>query len=137
MGKDIGLGFVVKHHLHSGESRNPAGMGTGVKRLTPKKRVLKFISNYFVYILASKRNGTLYVGFTGNLLQRVYAHRNGMVDSFTKKYCVYMLVYYETGNDYNGTLQREKQIKEWHRKWKIELIEKHNPKWRDLYEDIV
>ena len=93
--------------------------------------------NYSVYILASKRNGTLYVGFTSELIQRVYAHKNDLVEGFTKKYGVHMLVYYKTGGDYEGTLQREKQIKEWKRQWKIELIERNNPEWRDLYEDIL
>ncbi|MBI4188290.1 MAG: GIY-YIG nuclease family protein [Chloroflexi bacterium] len=95
------------------------------------------MSNYYVYIMASKRNGTLYVGFTSDLVSRVYAHKNGLVEGFTKKYNIHTLVYYETGNDYDGALQREKQIKEWKRQWKIELIEKVNPEWRDIYEDIV
>ena len=95
------------------------------------------MNNYSVYILASKRNGTLYVGFTSNLVQRVYTHKNDFVEGFTKKYGVHTLVYFETGGDYAGTLQREKQIKEWKRKWKIELIERNNPEWRDLYEDIL
>jgi putative endonuclease len=92
---------------------------------------------YSIYILASKRNGTLYVGFTGDLVKRVYEHKNNMAEGFTKKYNVHRLVYYETGGDYEGALQREKRIKEWQRKWKIELIEKVNPEWRDLYEDIL
>jgi putative endonuclease len=93
--------------------------------------------DYSIYILASKRNGTLYVGFTGDLVSRVYAHRNDFVEGFTKRYGVHMLVYYETGGDYDAALQREKQIKEWKRRWKIELIERFNPEWRDIYEDII
>jgi putative endonuclease len=85
------------------------------------------MKDYFVYILASKRNGTLYVGFTTDLVQRVYAHRNDLVEGFSKKYGVHRLVYYETEGDYESALQREKQIKE----WKIELIEKSNPEWID------
>ena len=95
------------------------------------------MKDYSVYIMASKRNGTLYVGFTSDLAQRVYAHKHDLVEGFTRKYGVYLLVYYETGGDYEGSLQREKQIKEWKRRWKIELIERVNPVWRDLYEDIL
>jgi len=95
------------------------------------------MKEYAVYILASKRNGTLYVGFTNDLPKRVYEHKHGLVEGFTKKYSVHTLVYYETGGDYDGALQREKQIKEWKRRWKIELIERDNPEWKDLYEDIL
>ncbi len=94
------------------------------------------MSTYYVYILASKRNGTLYVGSTSDLPQRVYAHKNDFVEGFTKKYGVHILVYFECG-DRDGAIQREKQIKEWKRRWKIELIEKVNPEWRDLYEQIL
>ncbi len=92
---------------------------------------------YFVYIMASRRNGTLYVGFTSDLAQRVHAHKNDLVDGFTKNYGVHTLVYFESGEDRNGVLQREKQIKEWKRNWKLDLIEKSNPQWKDLYEDLV
>ena len=95
------------------------------------------MKDYAVYILASKRNGTLYVGFTSDLLKRIYEHKNDLVEGFTKKYSVHLLVYYETSGSYEGALQREKQIKEWKRKWKLELIERSNPAWRDLYEEIV
>ena len=95
------------------------------------------MSAYSIYILASKRNGTLYVGFTSELVQRIYAHKNDLVEGFTRKYGVHTLVYYETGGDYEGALKREKQIREWKRQWKIELIERNNPDWRDLYEDIL
>jgi putative endonuclease len=91
--------------------------------------------SYFVYILASERNGTLYVGFTSDLLQRVYAHKNDLVKGFTKKYGVHKLVYFEVCDDYDAALQREKQIKEWKREWKIELIEKTNPLWQDLWDE--
>ena len=89
-----------------------------------------------VYILASKRNGTLYIGVTSNLIKRVYEHKNDLVDGFAKKYSVHNLVYYETTEDITSATRREKQLKKWKRKWKIELIEKHNPDWRDLYLDI-
>ncbi len=92
---------------------------------------------YYIYIMASQRNGTLYVGFTSDLIQRVYAHKNNFVDGFTKKYGLHTLVYFESCEDRNGAIQREKQIKEWKRRWKLELIEKSNPEWKDLYEELV
>ena len=95
------------------------------------------MNNYYVYILASKYNGTLYTGFTSDLAGRVYVHKNDLAEGFTRKYGVHRLVYFETCDDYDSALQREKQIKEWKRQWKIELIEKANPEWRDLYEDIL
>ena len=95
------------------------------------------MNTYYVYILASKKNGTLYIGVTDNLIRRVYEHKNGIVDSFTKKYHVHKLVYYEQTNDINSAIQREKQLKKWRRQWKIELIEKNNPNWDDLYKMLV
>ncbi len=92
---------------------------------------------YSVYILASKRNGTLYIGVAANLIKRVYEHKNHLVDGFTKKYNIHNLVYYETTEDISSAIRREKQIKKWKRKWKIELIEKKNPNWRDLYHDLI
>jgi putative endonuclease len=86
--------------------------------------------------LASKENGTLYTGVTNNLMRRVFEHREGFVDGFTKKYNVKRLVYYELHNEVKEAITREKQIKEWKRQWKINLIEKDNPLWRDLYEDL-
>ena len=87
---------------------------------------------YHVYILASERNGTLYVGVTKHLERRVYEHQQCLVEGFTKKYGIHHLVYHEATNDIRAALQREKQIKKWDRKWKLELIEKENPEWRDL-----
>jgi putative endonuclease len=95
------------------------------------------MSEYYVYILASKRNGTLYTGFTNDLIRRVYEHKNDFIKSFTKKYGVHVLVYFEQCDDYDGALLREKQIKEWKRRWKLELIEKKNPEWADLYEQLL
>jgi len=92
---------------------------------------------YYVYILASKRNGTLYIGVTNDLERRLYEHRNNFIDGFTKIYRVHHLVYYESVNDINTALQREKQLKRWTRKWKIELVEKANPEWSDLAENFV
>ena len=85
-----------------------------------------------IYILASKRNGTLYVGVTSNLASRVEAHRSGVADGFTKKYEVKTLVYFELHADMYEAIQREKRIKKWNRAWKIELIERGNPEWKDL-----
>ena len=94
-------------------------------------------NNYFVYILANKRNGTLYIGITDNLIKRVYEHKNKLIDGFTKKYNIHRLVYYETTNDIQSAINREKQLKKWIRKWKLELIEKENPEWKDLYDDLI
>ncbi len=90
---------------------------------------------YYVYILASKRNGTLYIGLTNNLEKRVYEHKNNIIEGFTSKYGVHLLVYYEQTNDVNIAIQREKQLKKWNRRWKLELIEKSNPNWNDLSKD--
>ena len=92
---------------------------------------------YFVYILSSAPYGTLYTGLTSDLIGRVYQHKMDMVEGFTNKYGCHTLVYYETTGDVNSALTREKQIKSWHRVWKIRLIEKDNPQWRDLYDDLL
>ena len=90
-----------------------------------------------VYILASKRNGTLYTGVTSDLVQRVWQHRNDFVEGFTKKYGVHTLVWYETHPTMESAITREKQLKWWHRKWKLRLIEESNPRWEDLYDEIL
>jgi len=92
---------------------------------------------YYIYILASRRNGTLYIGVTSDLIKRVYEHKNNLVGGFTKKYNVHRLVYYEKTEDISSAIMREKRIKKWKRTWKIELIEKSNPEWRDLYFDLL
>ena len=92
---------------------------------------------YFIYILASKRNGTLYIGVTSNLPKRVWEHKNNLVEGFTKKYNVHNLVYFEQTENAQSAFLREKQLKKWKREWKIELIEKDNPEWKDLYEKIL
>lgn len=92
---------------------------------------------FYVYLLASKRNGTLYIGVTSNLLKRVHEHKNNLVDGFTKKYNVHKLVYYEGTEDIEIAITREKQLKKWKRRWKIELIGEKNPEWRDLYFDLI
>ena len=91
---------------------------------------------YYVYIMASKRNGTLYIGITSNLIKRVYEHKNDMVEGFTKQYGVHQLVYYEQTEDVISAIKREKQIKKWKRQWKLRLIEEANPEWNDLYDKI-
>ena len=91
---------------------------------------------YHVYILANKRNGTLYIGVTSDLKKRIYQHKNNLIEGFTKKYKVHILVYYEQTNDVAGAIKREKELKNWKRKWKLDLIEKNNPEWQDLYENL-
>jgi putative endonuclease len=89
-----------------------------------------------VYILASKRNGTLYVGVTSNLAKRVWEHKNDLVESFTNKYGVHALVYFEQFGDMAAAIARERQLKKWNRAWKIRLIENKNSEWTDLYEGL-
>jgi putative endonuclease len=90
-----------------------------------------------VYILASRRNGTLYVGVTSDLVKRVWEHRNNAVDGFTKQYGVHDLVWYERHETMESAIAREKALKEWKRQWKLRLIEEANPGWRDLYAEIL
>jgi putative endonuclease len=92
---------------------------------------------YYVYILANKRNGTLYIGVTSNLVKRIWEHKNKLVDGFTKKYSVKNLVYYEQYSDPTNAIKREKRLKKYKRKWKLELIDKHNPDWKDLYHELI
>ena len=89
-----------------------------------------------VYILASDRNGTPYVGVTSDLPKRIWEHRNGVAEGFTKKFGVHRLVYAESHDTMEAAILREKRVKEWKRAWKIELIEKANPQWRDLYDSL-
>ncbi len=89
-----------------------------------------------VYLLASKRNGTLYVGVTSDLVKRIWEHREGLVEGFTKKYGVKMLVWYEQHETFETAIMREKAIKKWSRAWKLDLIEKTNPGWADLWVTI-
>ena len=90
-----------------------------------------------VYLLANKRNGTLYAGVTSDLIKRVWEHKQDLAEGFTKKYRIHLLVYFEQHVDMLMAIEREKQIKKWNRAWKIELIEKYNPDWRDLWPDIL
>jgi putative endonuclease len=91
----------------------------------------------YLYILANRRNGTLYVGVTADLVKRIEEHRQKLVEGFTRKYEITHLVYFETFEEIREAIIRERQIKEWKRKWKTELIQSINPYWRDLYEDIL
>ena len=93
--------------------------------------------SFYVYILASKRNGTLYIGITNDLVRRVYEHRGGLVEGFTSRYHVHLLVHYEEFSDSISAITREKQLKAWHRSWKIRLIQESNPEWCDLYLEIL
>lgn len=91
---------------------------------------------YYVYILASKRNGTLYLGVTNDLVRRVYEHKNKFVRGFTSRYGIGRLVWFETYDDPTNAITREKDIKKWRRAWKLRLVEQSNPQWLDLYEQI-
>jgi putative endonuclease len=91
---------------------------------------------HYVYILASKKNGTLYIGVTTDLKKRVWQHKNKEIEGFTKKYGVDKLVYFESYDEYWDAANREKRLKKWNREWKIELIEKQNPDWNDLYDGL-
>jgi putative endonuclease len=91
---------------------------------------------YFVYVMTNNPNGSLYIGVTNNLIRRVYEHKSGVVDGFTKKYKIKILVYFEIHQYIENAIQREKNLKHWKREWKIQLIEEHNPHWEDLWEKI-
>ncbi len=107
----------MQHRRRSGAGRNPEWQ-------------------LFVYLLASKRNGTLYLGVTSNLVQRVWQHKNGFVEGFTKRYGVHTLVWHEAHETMESAITREKAIKGWRRAWKIGLIGKGNPQWRDVFEEL-
>ena len=92
---------------------------------------------YYLYILASKRNGTLYIGITNDIIRRVGEHKLKLIDGFTKKYNVALLMYYEDFNDVNEAILREKRLKKWNRDWKIRLIESINPNWDDLTDKLI
>jgi putative endonuclease len=115
-------GIITQPSLHSGGGQNPGN--------SP-------MNNYYVYIMANKRNGTLYVGFTHDLVKRVYEHKNDLVKGFTQRYGIHMLVYYEQHENSEAAITREKRLKVWQRKWKIRIIEEMNPEWEDLYDEII
>ena len=93
--------------------------------------------SFHVYIVASRRNGTLYIGMTDDLTRRIWQHRNNVVPGFTKKYAVKTLVWHEQHDTRESALTRERQLKKWNRAWKLQLVEKQNPQWRDLWDDII
>lgn len=95
------------------------------------------MKTYYVYILTSRRNGTLYIGVTNDLIRRVAEHKKGLFSGFTKKYKVHQLVYFESTEDISSAIEREKQLKHWNRKWKVELIESVNPFWEDIYSSLL
>jgi putative endonuclease len=92
---------------------------------------------YYVYLMASKKNGILYIGVANDLRHRVWQHKNDIQEGFTKKYGVHRLVWYEETTDIKEAIQREKQMKKWRRQWKIDLINKENPDWDDLYDALL
>ncbi|MEN6433594.1 MAG: GIY-YIG nuclease family protein [Smithella sp.] len=92
---------------------------------------------YYVYILASRKKGTLYIGVTSDLARRIYEHKYDLVEGFTKQYKVHSLVYFEITESIESAIDREKKLKKWNREWKIRLIEKSNPEWRDLYSEVI
>ncbi len=92
---------------------------------------------YYIYILASKKNGTLYIGVTSDLTRRIYEHKNDFAVGFTKKHAIHDLVYFEVTESIESAIEREKRLKKWNRAWKVDLIEKSNPDWNDLYFDLI
>ena len=93
--------------------------------------------HYYVYILSNKKNGTLYIGMTNNLIRRIYEHKQGMISGFTRKHDLDKLVFYQKSGSVESAINREKQMKKWKREWKIKLIERNNPEWEDLYQKII
>ncbi len=110
---------------HSREGGNPVFL------------MVLLMQHSYVYILASQKNGTLYVGVTSDLAKRIYEHKNDLIDGFSKKYNIHDLVYYEVHNEIEEAITREKQIKKWNRNWRLRLIEERNPGWKDLYDEII
>jgi putative endonuclease len=94
------------------------------------------MKTFYVYMMASKKNGTLYIGVTNDLVRRVWEHKHNIIQGFTQKYNIHKLVWFEATSDINAAIVREKRMKKWRRQWKIDLIEKENPEWVDLYDEI-
>ena len=135
-------GFVAPvgrgHTYYSGKRRSAALVTPASSpRRKPGSRELFMDKQPYVYILASRKNGTLYVGVTSNLIKRVWEHKHDFIEGFTKRYQVHQLVWYEKHETLESAIRREKAIKEWKRKWKLEMIEKTNPKWEDVYNEIL
>lgn len=95
------------------------------------------MKEFYTYILASKKNGTLYIGVISDVIKRIWENKNNVTESFTQRYSIHTLVYYEIHSDFDTAVTREKKLKNWIRAWKIKLIEKTNPHWNDLYEDLL
>jgi putative endonuclease len=95
------------------------------------------MNQYYVYMLSSKPRGTLYIGVTSDLIKRIYQHRNKLAEGFTSRYEVKRLVWFEVHQDAEAAISREKQLKKWNRVWKLRLVEKGNPEWRDLYDELL
>ena len=131
----MACGLLARRPRAGGDPGKGSAWEVSDQRETP---VLKndHMKNFYVYILSSKRNGTLYTGITSDLLKRVYEHKHELVKGFTRKYKVHNLVWYEVHESVESAIMREKQIKKWKRDWKLKLIEKENPGWIDLYEKI-
>lgn len=94
------------------------------------------MKTYYIYFITNKRNGTLYIGVSSDIKRRIYQHKNKLIDGFSKEHNLNKLVYYENINDINSAISREKQLKKWKRQWKINAIDKFNPEWRDLYDEL-
>jgi putative endonuclease len=125
------------HHSGAQTRRENAILISSLPGLTRQSMLPNGMKSSWVYILASRPRGTLYVGITNNLIRRIYEHREGLVEGFTKEHGVKMLVYYEEHATAIAAIQREKNIKHWSRKWKMELITSMNSEWRDLWQVIV
>ena len=131
---------VSARHLVSRKARHPGLTVTLACTVIPAKagiQELLLMKQPCVYILANRRNGTLYIGVTSNLIQRVWQHKNDLIDGYSRRYSTHTLVWYESHERMENAIVREKRLKEWRRTWKLELIEKENPEWRDLYPEFV
>ena len=126
--------LVINSSFISSYRRRPVSRHISGRRREPETQMIKQPA---VYILASERNGTLYIGVTSDLVKRIWEHKNNLVKGFTKRYNVHILVWYELHNNMNAAIEREKNVKEWKRAWKIRLLEENNPDWNDLYNTII
>jgi putative endonuclease len=133
-GPSVAFPIARRHHRVGAQAPRPGDPSLRGIRKISNNRATK---DFWVYILASKPGGTLYVGVTNDLIRRTFEHREGLAPGFTKKYGVKSLVFYEQHDTAIAAIQREKNIKHWPREWKIDLIVSMNPEWRDLYEEIV
>ena len=127
------MGLAPYAGIHRPLLRIPSYAGIHEPRIAERA----MLKTYYLYIMANKKNGTLYVGVTNDLIRRIWEHKNDVHEGFTKKYGLHRLVWYESTTDIEAAIRREKQLKKWNRQWKIELIEKENPNWDDLYEGLL